>query len=80
MPLKNFDAYYLAEYAKQLYLQSLKERAISSVGSEHLPYKQGVVGSNPTSPTTLTQQYSGIAGFFVFVPPSQCLSKNRVLM
>jgi hypothetical protein len=27
------------------------ERAISSVGLEHLPYKQGVVGSNPTSPT-----------------------------
>jgi hypothetical protein len=26
-------------------------RAISSVGLEHLPYKQGVVGSNPTSPT-----------------------------
>ncbi len=27
------------------------KRAISSVGLEHLPYKQGVVGSNPTSPT-----------------------------
>ena len=26
-------------------------RAISSVGSEHLPYKQGVDGSNPPSPT-----------------------------
>ena len=25
--------------------------ALSSVGSEHLPYKQGVVGSNPTGPT-----------------------------
>lgn len=23
----------------------------SSVGLEHLPYKQGVVGSNPTTPT-----------------------------
>ena len=27
------------------------KRVISSVGSEHLPYKQGVVGSNPTLPT-----------------------------
>ena len=27
-------------------------RAISSVGLEHLPYKQGVDGSNPPSPTT----------------------------
>ena len=26
-------------------------RAISSVGSEHLPYKQGVIGSTPISPT-----------------------------
>jgi hypothetical protein len=26
-------------------------RVISSAGSEHLPYKQGVVGSNPTLPT-----------------------------
>ncbi len=28
-----------------------KYRAISSAGSEHLPYKQGVGGSNPSSPT-----------------------------
>ena len=26
-------------------------RALSSVGSEHLPYKQGVEGSNPSGPT-----------------------------
>jgi hypothetical protein len=25
--------------------------ALSSVGSEHLPYKQGVAGSNPAGPT-----------------------------
>ena len=40
---------------KQLYLHSVfqtwKIRAISSAGSEHLPYKQGVTGSNPVSPT-----------------------------
>jgi hypothetical protein len=30
---------------------AFKKRAISSVGLEHLPYKQGVVGSNPSSPT-----------------------------
>ena len=29
----------------------LAQRAISSAGSEHLPYKQGVGGSNPSSPT-----------------------------
>ena len=26
-------------------------RALSSVGLEHLPYKQGVAGSNPAGPT-----------------------------
>ena len=30
-----------------------KERELSSVGLEHLPYKQGVVGSNPSAPTML---------------------------
>ena len=30
----------------------LKERAISSAGSEHLVYTEGVGGSNPSSPTT----------------------------
>ena len=30
-----------------------KFRAISSAGSEHLPYKQRVGGSNPSSPTAL---------------------------
>ncbi len=33
-----------------IYLQT-KIWAISSAGSEHLPYKQGVTGSNPVSPT-----------------------------
>ncbi len=28
-----------------------RKREISSAGSEHLPYKQGVTGSNPVSPT-----------------------------
>ena len=32
-----------------------KRRAISSAGSEHLPYKQGVAGSNPASPTPQNQ-------------------------
>jgi hypothetical protein len=34
-----------------LYLHSLL-RGFSSAGSEHLPYKQRVGGSNPSTPTT----------------------------
>ena len=39
----------LAEMKKCLFLQP--QRELSSVGSEHLPYKQRVAGSNPTVPT-----------------------------
>ncbi len=31
--------------------QLLKQRAFSSAGLEHLPYKQRVGGSNPSTPT-----------------------------
>ena len=37
-------------FEKNDYLCSRKWE-FSSVGSEHLPYKQGVAGSNPTIPT-----------------------------
>ena len=37
---------------KSLFLQpQTKARELSSVGSEHRPYKAGVVGSSPTVPT-----------------------------
>ena len=41
---------YLDKYWK-IYIFAFSIGAISSVGSEHLPYKQGVTGSNPVSPT-----------------------------
>ena len=34
-------------------LQKNSKRALSSAGSERLPYKQRVGGSNPSAPTTL---------------------------
>ena len=37
----------------------LQLRAISSVGLEHLPYKQGVNGSTPLSPTN-DFKYDGV--------------------
>jgi hypothetical protein len=33
------------------FIIQLKRRELSSVGSEHLPYKQRVDGSNPSVPT-----------------------------
>ena len=38
---------------KTRYIYFLSIRVISSVGLEHLPYKQGVIGSSPISPTKI---------------------------
>ena len=41
-------------------------RAFSSAGSEHLPYKQRVGGSNPSTPTTENQGVTeNVAPFFI---------------
>ena len=47
---------FLCRYQKKLYLCTAFQndegfRAFSSAGSEHLPYKQRVGGSNPSTPT-----------------------------
>ena len=42
-------------------------RALSSVGSEHLPYKQGVAGSNPAGPTNNPLWWVIIFNYFVNV-------------
>ena len=41
------------------------KREFSSAGSEHLPYKQRVGGSNPSTPTTISYLMIQVA-FFVF--------------
>ena len=43
---------------KSFYLCRAKaKRAFSSAGSEHLPYKQRVGGSNPSTPTKESSKY-----------------------
>jgi hypothetical protein len=46
-------------------LKGEPKREISSAGSEHLPYKQGVTGSNPVSPTK-EKPFRKLRGFFYF--------------
>ena len=45
-----------------------KVRAFSSVGLEHLPYKQRVGGSNPSTPTRMVScsSFLGYGDFFCF--------------
>ena len=42
-------------FATHLRENATLTRAFSSAGSEHLPYKQRVGGSNPSTPTTENQ-------------------------
>ena len=44
-----------------------KERAFSSAGLEHLPYKQRVGGSNPSTPTTKMKRLQSSRFFCVCV-------------
>ena len=53
-----------------LYLHSQKKkRAFSSAGSEHLPYKQRVGGSNPSTPTSKSRTYKKMWVLFVLMRP-----------
>ena len=44
-----------------------KQRAFSSAGSEHLPYKQRVGGSNPSTPTLNIGESLKVLLFLLFV-------------
>jgi hypothetical protein len=53
-----------------------KERALSSVGSEHLPYKQRVVGSNPTVPTR-GKLINQLPSFYLLIIDSEALECSK---
>jgi hypothetical protein len=61
--LQNKMAYYICSPQNEGQLKYGVLGAISSVGLEHLPYKQGVTGSNPVSPTSRSR--SEMTGFFI---------------
>jgi hypothetical protein len=42
-----------------------KQREFSSAGSEHLPYKQRVTGSNPVTPTLIKPLRDNLRGFLL---------------
>ena len=57
-----------------IFANFLKKRAISSVGSEHLFYTQGVGGSNPSLPTQKKGYQFG--SLFLF-NPQECYRKYK---
>ncbi len=53
-------------FKHNIYICSRK-RELSSAGSEHLPYKQGVTGSNPVVPTQKNRSpFTQVDGFLCF--------------
>ena len=67
-------------FRKTSYLCSaFQKRALSSVGSERLPYKQRVGGSNPSAPTSTVRKVELYGLFFVSVISSSAsiIDSNR---
>ena len=61
------------------YICSPKTREFSSAGSEHLPYKQRVTGSNPVTPTILKGLFLMKKAFFCtynFLQRLYCTTKQ----
>jgi hypothetical protein len=50
VPLIKF--FFICTSSQNIYICTPIFREHSSAGSEHLPYKQGVTGSNPVAPTS----------------------------
>ena len=57
---------------------ALLQRAISSAGSEHLVYTEGVGGSNPSSPTKLLKKLGSFFLIYIF-PRSHKKHKKKLL-
>lgn len=53
-------------------------REHSSAGSEHLPYKQRVLGSNPSAPTELKKGFRKLKPFFIFFTSLTCSPQNCI--
>ena len=51
LSLHRFSKEHLPRVGQKTKKKSKTYRAFSSAGSEHLPYKQRVGGSNPSTPT-----------------------------
>ncbi len=50
-----------------IFALAITQREFSSAGSEHLPYKQRVGGSNPSTPTNRKSNLFGLLFLFVGV-------------
>ena len=68
---RRLDSYFVCHPERIRWIWSgrvtLKIRALSSVGLEHLPYKQGVGGSSPSAPTPPSPWELRFLGAILFI-------------
>ena len=75
--MKYFQAPTCIKKIKDRYLQTNSTKwSYSSAGSEHLPYKQGVLGSNPSG-TTKTTSYE-VVFFYFTAKPSELVAREEI--
>ena len=65
---KNTPEKFVDSEKSSTFASQLSDRAFSSAGSEHLPYKQRVGGSNPSTPTTQETRLLKSGLFFAPLP------------
>ena len=84
MPIfwKNTPEKFVDSEKSSTFASQLSDRAFSSAGSEHLPYKQRVGGSNPSTPTTQETRLTSRVFFYPHTqksPPRQtCPTRQKI--
>ncbi len=61
----------MAYICRRILINESELRGISSVGLEHLPYKQGVTGSNPVFPTKRIKLHRNVRLFLCYFLPAE---------
>ena len=64
--MQKFGSFKKTPYLCIAFHRFSKQRAFSSAGLEHLPYKQRVGGSNPSTPTSIPRTLKS-CGDFCFI-------------
>ena len=77
MPEREVDSTFRLN-AENLAVLSHKVWEFSSAGSEHLPYKQRVGGSNPSTPTKQKQEDVERHLFLFYTPPQVYLQGEGI--
>ncbi len=74
----NFSRKKICDFRKWRIFALPNVKELSSAGSEHLPYKQRVTGSNPVVPTKEKRDRISISFFLTFFKPLACRREKQI--